>query len=52
MCTSTKKVIDRQKRSKGMNKVRSVESMSKDLKCFLLQKEAPPSHKLQDHAYE
>ena len=49
-----KKVIDRGKRSKTLSEVKPVENISKNLQSFLspVQKEAPPLHKLQDHAYE
>ena len=55
-CTKTKKVIDREKRSKTLSEVKPVQNISKNLHSFLeishKQKEALPSHKLQDHAYE
>ena len=51
-----RKVIDRGKRSKTLNEVKPVENISKDPEIFLgvspKQKEAHPSHKLQDHAYQ
>ena len=51
-----KKVIDRGKRSKTLSEVKPVENVSKNLQNFLeispVQKEVPPPHKLQDHAYE
>ena len=51
-----KKVIDRGKRSEILSEVKQVENISKNLQSFLemspVQKEALPSHKLQDHAYE
>ena len=51
-----KKVIDRGKRSKALSEVKPVENISKNLQSFLeispMQKEAVPSHKLRDHAYE
>ena len=51
-----KKVIDRGKRSKTLSEVKQVENISKNLQSFLeispVQKEALPSHKLRDHAYE
>ena len=51
-----KKVIDRGKRSKTLSEVKQVENISKNLQSFLeispVQKEDPPSRKLQDHAYE
>ena len=54
--TRTKKVIDRIKMSKTLSKVKPVENKSKNLLSFLeispVQKEVPPSRKLQDHAYE
>ena len=50
------KVINRGKRTKKLNEVNAVESISKNLKYFLaigpIQIEVLPSHKLQDHAYE
>ena len=55
-CAKTKKVIDREKRSKTLSEVKPVQNISKNLHSFLeispMQKEALPSHKLQDHAYE
>ena len=51
-----KKMIDRGKGSKTLDEVKQVENISKNLQSFLeishLQKEALPSHKLRDHAYE
>ena len=51
-----KKVINRGKRSKTLTEVKQVENISKNLQSFLeislVQKEALPSHKLRDHAYE
>ena len=51
-----KKIIERGKRSKILNKVKPVENTSKNPQSFLeinpVQKEVLPSHKLQDHAYE
>ena len=51
-----KRVIDRRKRSKALNKVKPVENLSKNLHSFLgispVQKEVLPSHKLRDHVYE
>ena len=51
-----KKVIDRGRRSKTLSEVKQVENISKNLQSFLkispMQKEALPSHKLGDHAYE
>ena len=56
LCITTKKVIDRGKRSKTLSEVKQVENISMKLQSFLeissVQKEALPSHKLQDHAYE
>ena len=53
---TTKKVIDREKRSKILSEVKLVENISKNLQSFLkirpVQKEVLPSHKLQDQAYE
>ena len=52
----TKKVINREKRSKTLSEVKPVENISKNLQSFLeispVQKEVLPSHKLRDHAYE
>ena len=54
-CTKVKKVIDRGKRCKTLNEVKPVKNISKNQPSFLkispVQKEVPPSHKLQDHAY-
>ena len=54
-CTKTKKVIDREKRSKTLSEVKPVENISKNLKNFLeispMQREVFPSYKLRDHAY-
>ena len=51
-----KKVIDRGKRSKTLSEVKHVENISNNLQSFLeispVQKEAIPSRKLRDHAYE
>ena len=51
-----KKVINRGKRSKTMSEVKPVENISKNRQSFLeispVPKEALPSHKLHDHAYE
>ena len=50
------KVIGRGKRSKTPSEVKPVENVSKNLHSFLeispVEKEALPSHKLQDHAYQ
>ena len=50
------KVIDRGKKNKTLNDVKSVENINKNAGSFpeisSLQKEAPLSHKLQDHSYE
>ena len=50
------KVMDRGKRSKAMNGVKPVKNISTNLQTFLeispVQKEAPSSRKLQDHAHE
>ena len=50
------KVIDRGKRSKILNEVKSVENISRNPQSFLelslVQKEVLLSQKLQDHAYE
>ena len=52
----TKKVIDRGKKSETLNEVKPVENINKIPVSFLeispVQKEVPPSHKLQDHAYK
>ena len=49
LCTETKKVIDRGKRSKTLIEVKPVENISKNLQSFLeispVQKEVLPSHK-------
>ena len=49
-------MIDIGKRSKTQSKVKPAENVSKNLQSFLevslVQKEIPPSYKLQDHAYE
>ena len=51
-----KKVIERGKRSKTLNKINPVENINKNPQSFLeirpVQEEGLPSHKLQDHAYE
>ena len=53
LCTKTKKVIDRGKRSKTMSEVKPVKNISKNLQSFLeirpMQKEVLPSHILRDH---
>ena len=50
-----KKVIDREKINKTLNKVRPVKKIYENLESFLetspVQKEVLPSHKPQDHAY-
>ena len=55
-CIKVKKLIDTGKRSKTLNEVKPVEITNKNLQGFPeispVQKEFPPSHKLQDHAYE
>ena len=55
-CIKTKKVIDREKRSKALNEVKPVENMSKNLQSFLdttrVQKQVLLLHKLEDHVYE
>ena len=52
----TKKVINRGKKIKTLNEVKLVKSISKNSQIFLeispAQKEAHPSHKLQNHAHE
>ena len=49
LCTETKKVIDRGKRSKTLIEEKPVENISKNLQSFLeispVQKEVLPSHK-------
>ena len=49
-------VIDRGKRSKTLNEVKSVENISRNPQSFLelrlVQKKVLLSQKLQDHAYE
>ena len=49
--TSTKKGINRGKKSMEMNKVRPAENINNNLMCFSVQNEVPPSNKRQDHAY-
>ena len=48
------KVINKEKRSKTLSEVESVENISKSQQCFLevsaMQKEVLSSDKLQDHA--
>ena len=41
-----------QKRSKTLSEVKSVNNIRKNLQSFPIQKEALPSHKLQEHTYE
>ena len=52
----TKKVINREKRSKTLSEVKPVENISKNLQSFLevspVQKEVLLSNKLRDHAYQ
>ena len=52
----TKKVINREKRSKTLSEVKQVKNVSKNLQRFIeispVQKEDLPSHRLRDHAYE
>ena len=54
LCIKTKKVIDRGKRSKALSAIKLIKKISKNPQSFLeigpVQKEALPSHKLQDHA--
>ena len=48
-------MIDREKRSKTLNKVESVENVGKNLSSFEIspvQKAVLPSHKLGGHPYE
>ena len=49
-------VINRGKRSKTTNEVQAIENINKNPQSFLkinsLQKEVPPLHKLQGHAYK
>ena len=56
LCITTKKVIDRGKRSNTLSEVRPVENISKNLQSFLqiclVQKKVLPSHKLPDHVCE
>ena len=51
-----KKVIDTGKRGKTLSEIKLVKNISKNLQCLLeispMQKEALPSHKVRDHAYE
>ena len=51
-----KKVINRGNRSKTMSEVEPVQNSIKNLQSFLeispVHMQNPPSHKLQDHAYE
>ena len=55
-CTKTKKVIDREKRSKTLSEAKPVENICENLQSFLaiipMQKEVLLSHKLPDIAYE
>ena len=55
-CITTKKVIDRGKRSKTISEVKLVDNTSKSVQSFLekslKQKKVLLSHKPQDHAYE
>ena len=55
-CIKTKKVTDRGKRSKTLNKVKPVKNIIKESKEFsgdnFRAKEVVPLHKLQDHVYE
>ena len=52
----TKKVIDREKRSKTLSEVKPAKNISKNLQSFLeislVQMEVLPSHKLRDYAHE
>ena len=49
-------LIDRGKRSKTLSEAEQIKNISKNLQSFLeishVKKEALPSHKLRDHAYE
>ena len=49
-------MINREKRSKTMSKVKLVENISENLQSFLeihpVQRKVLHSHELQDHAYE
>ena len=51
-----KKVINRGKMNKALSEVKPVENICENLQSFLeispRQKEIPPLHKLQHHAYE
>ena len=51
-----KKVINRGNRSKTLSEVEPVQNSIKNLQSFLeispVHMQNPPSHKLQDHAYE
>ena len=51
LCTRTK-VIDRPKRIKTLNEANTNKNTESFLEINPVQKEAPPSHKLQGHAYE
>ena len=48
--------FNRGERSKTLNKVKPLEKINKNPRRFLemssVQKNAPPSHKMQDHVYE
>ena len=46
------KMIDRGKRSKALNEVKTGKNINKNLQISPMQKEDLPSHKLQGHAYE
>ena len=54
-CIKAKKVIGRGKRSKKLNELKPFKSINMNLKSFLeirpVQKEVPPSHRLQDHPF-
>ena len=56
LCITTKKVIDREKRSEILSEVKLAENIKKNPQSFLeicpVQKEVLLSYKLQDHTYE
>ena len=55
-CIKTKKLIDREKRTKTLHEIKPVKNIIKNLPSFLeispVEKEVLLSHKQQDHAHE
>ena len=55
-CIKTKKLIDREKRTKTLHEIKPVKNIIKNLPSFLeispVKKEVLLSHKQQDHAHE